>query len=193
MFSTQEVVDALKGATFDRESIQGLSHCQLLETKARQLGFESYHHFRTWLTDSSAELLEEYSLGLMRKICELRLPTLDCAYYEFMMLPNQGVGFYSYFIGWDKHAQEVRVPRPLHGLPTAIGLRKLAKHPIYVIESSKELVAWQWNWHATALMPKALAKEAFPHCFNKRHLVDANPPLHLINGEDLHASNIAHA
>lgn len=190
MFSTQEVVDTLKDATFDQESIDGFSHCQLLEAKAKQLGFESYHQLRTWLTSTPEELLEEYSLGLMRKICAKRLPIMDSTYYEFMVLPDGGIGFYSYFIGWDNRAEEVRVPRPLHGLPTAIGLRKAIKHPIYVVESTKELSAWHWSWHATALVPEALAKDAFSHCFNKRHLVDANPPLHLIRGTDKYASNL---
>jgi len=190
MFSTQEIIGALKEASFDQESIEGLTHCQLLEARAKMLGFEGYHHLRTSLMSVPGELFEHLSLALMRKICSQRLPTLDCAYYEFMVLPDKGIGFYSYFIGWDCRAEEVRVPRPLVGLPTAIGLREIAEHTIYVVESMKEISAWQASWRATALVPEALAKEAFPRCFNKEHFVDANPPLHRIRSTRKYESNI---
>lgn len=190
MFSTQEVVNTVKKAIFDQELVDDLSHCQLLDAKAKQLGLKSYHHLRTWLEGTPDELIEDCLLGLMKKICAMRLPSKQCAYYEFMMLPDGGIGYYSCFIGWDKHADDVRVPRPLHGLPTTIGLRKLAKHPIYVIESAKELSAWQWSWRATALIPEALAKETFPRSFNKEHLIDSNPPLHRVRSTSRYANNI---
>ncbi|MGN6739116.1 hypothetical protein [Dyella sp.] len=191
MFSTHEVIDALKEASFDQEPIEGLTHCQLLEGRAKELGFESYHHLRTLLMSVPEELFEHFSLALMRKICSRRMPTLDCAYYEFIVLPDRGIGFYSHFIGWDRLAEEVRVPRPLVGRPTASGLRGVADHPIYVLESTKEVSAWQASWRTTALMPEALARETFSRSFNKEHLVDANPPLHLIRRPGKYVSNIA--
>jgi len=180
MFSVQEVVDAIKTAAFDTPKTQTLTYCQALEAKSKQIGFESFHDLRAWLTSTPDELIGDYSLSLMRKLCAQRLPMQSCPYYEFMSFPDETIGFYSYWIGWDREAREVRVPRPLRGKETASRLRKISEHPIYTIESSKELSAWLWSWRRTALIPEDLARSRFPECFNKDHLVDKNPPLHKV-------------
>jgi hypothetical protein len=189
MFSTQEVVSAVKNLTIADCGLDDLSHCQLLEAKARKLGFESFHHLRTWLSSTPSDRIGNYSLALMRKICAMRLPTLQCSYYEFMILPNNGVGYYSCWIGWDRCGEEVRVPRPLAGLSTVYGLRKIAEHPIHVVESVKELGAWRYNWLSTALVPEELAKSNFPMAFNKQMLVEQSPTLDKIRSSG-YQSNI---
>jgi hypothetical protein len=112
----------------------------------------------------------------MRQISLRRIPSLDCTYFEFMAT-GRHFGFCSYWIGWDKRGEEVRVPRPLIGAETAPSLRKMATHPIYVVESDKELLAWRYNWLSTALIPEQLAKRFFPFAFNKDFMVEKNPPL----------------
>jgi hypothetical protein len=192
MFQSQEIFDAVKSLAAN-DPINGFSHCQILEIKVRQLGFQSFHHMRETLKHLSPSVFSTVSISLMRKICEKRLPTLDCAYFEFMMLPKQGVGFYSKWAGWDRHGDEVRVPRPLDGVPTAQGLRKLADYPIYVLESSKEITAWRYNWKATALIPDSLARETFPLSFSKYLMVDKNPPMDLVRkkSRQTYENNIA--
>lgn len=167
MFKYDEILKAVKSLAAN-DPIGGFSHCQILEIKIRQLGFQSAHHMRETLKHLSPARFPSVSVSLMRKICERRLPSLDCEYFEFMMLPKGGVGFYSEWAGWDRNGDEVRVPRPLDGISTTQGLRKLAKYPIYVAESQKEVTAWRYNWQSTTLIPGQLARETFPLSFSKR-------------------------
>jgi len=192
MFQYDEILKAVKSLAAN-DPVAGFSHCQIQEIKVRQLGFQSAHHMRETLKHLNPASFPSVSVSLMRKICERRLPSLDCEYFEFMMLPKGGVGFYSEWAGWDRFGDEVRVPRPLDGIPTVQGLRKLAKYPIYVVESQKELTAWRYNWQATALIPGQLARETFPLSFNKRLLVDSNPPMDLVKAKSrgMYNGNIA--
>ncbi|WZB69464.1 hypothetical protein WJ968_24595 [Achromobacter xylosoxidans] len=96
-------------------------------------------------------------------------------YFEFVPLPD-GIGYHSYWIGWDSAGKEVRVPRPLDGKSSVKGLREIAKHPVYVIESDLELVVWQHVWKSSAYLPETLARRSFPRCFDKRHLVADSLP-----------------
>lgn len=176
MFQYKEVLGAFKdmvGGSADAAE----SHCKMLEIRARELGFQGYHHLRTTLAGTPTDKFGEVSLRLMRSICERRIPTLNCAYFEFHVLPGRRTGFYSHWIGWDKNGDEVRVPRPLHGKSTAHGLRRATPQPIYVLESAKEILAWKYNWGSTGLIPEAIAQESFPLSFNKKWLVAANPPI----------------
>ena len=193
MFALQEVIDAVKDlASADLKS--DLSHCQLLNARVRELGYQSFHHFRETLRHIPPDRFGNVSLQLMRQVCAARIPTLDCAYYEFQVLPRHGVGFYSHWIGWDKHGDEVRVPRPLIGTPTASGLRRIADYPIYVVESEKELLVWKDIWRSTALVPENIAKSSFPLAFKKEHLVEKNPPLERIRAQvNQYGNNIAYA
>jgi hypothetical protein len=180
VFSYQDVVNGLKSLSEAVDTPANLSHCQALEFQARKLGFKSFHHFRESLNGIPQDSFAAISLGLMRRICEKRLPSLNnSSYYEFVPLPN-GVGYYSHWIGWDKFGEEVRVPRPLEGKTSVKKMREAVEHPIYVLESERELIAWQAVWRSTAYVPEELAKANFPKSFNKQHLVSENPPLDLI-------------
>lgn len=178
MFNFKEVVKAIKKQRDDADA--SASHCQLVETRAKALGFQSYHHLRETLKRLPSDEFGNISLKILRKLCSERIPTLDCPYFEFHALPKNKTGFYSHWIGWNKKGEEVRVPRPLEGPETARGLRDLSRTPIYVVETSNEVLAWRYNWHATALIPEHLAREFFGSTFNRSHLVEANPPIDLI-------------
>jgi len=175
MFLAEDLFAAVKqlaSAEVDGE----FSHCQRLEIVARQLGFDGFQHLRQTMLHTPPDQLGHQSLALMRRICERRLPVRGMAYFELMVLPRGGLGYYSQWIGWDRRGDEVRVPRPLNGHGTAVKLRQVTDHPIYVVESEKELTAWRHIWSATALVPEALARHSFPMMFNKAHLVERNPP-----------------
>jgi hypothetical protein len=174
MFQVSELIDAVKNlASTDLE--YGRSHCQALDFHAKQLGFHSFHHLTRSLKRLPSDRIGTISVKLMRQISLRRIPSLDFTYFEFMATGGD-FGFYSYWIGWDKRGQEVRVPRPLTGAEIAASLRKMAAYPIYVVESDKELLAWRYNWLSTALIPEHLAKRFFPFAFNKDFMVEKNPP-----------------
>jgi hypothetical protein len=191
MFQYQDVVDAFKGLTSVPIN-PGYSHCQLLDFYAKRLDYQSYDHLRKSLKNLPSNQFGKVSLKLMQKICRSRLPTQDCPYFEFKVLPNNQIGFYSEWIGWDKKGDEVRAPRALDGVSTAKGLRELVNYPIYVVESPKEVTAWRYNWHSTMLIPNDLAREFFPLSFNKSILVEENPPMALVEAKaNRYANNIA--
>ncbi len=182
MFQFQEVVNAVRDLTSTEVNVDK-SHCQLLEIRAKQLGYQSYHHLRESLKHLPTDQFGKISLKLMRQICADRIPSRDVPYFEFQVLPKKKIGFYSHWIGWDKHGDEVRIPRPLEGSSTAAGLRDLSKTPIYVVESPKEVLAWRHIWGATALIPSELAEEFFAFTFNKRFLVEKDPPMDLVRAK----------
>lgn len=176
MFNYKHVIDSVKALAFNCKTDNKLSHCQLLDFQAKRLGFQSYHHLRETLRHLPQDSFAGLSIGLMRRICEMRVPRARSnAYFEFLPLPN-GVGYYSYWIGWDTNGEEVRVPRPLDGRSAVNRLREIVNYPIYVIESDSELAAWQHVWKSTAYIPEELARKHFPKCFNKRHLIADPPP-----------------
>jgi hypothetical protein len=112
----------------------------------------------------------------MRKICERRLPSLDCDYCSFTAFSTWSLGYYSHWIGWDKEGREVREASPLDGLRTTENHRKFMEYPVYVIETAKELAAWQFHWHAAAIIPEPLARQFLTFAFNRDHLVAATSP-----------------
>lgn len=190
MFTFKTVLSAFKSHQSDSDP--DLRHCKLLEARARSLGFESYHHFQTYLHGLPPDQFGKVSLKVMRLICERRLPQQDCAYYEFRVLPKHGIGYYSHWIGWDDQGEEVRTPRPLESMGTTRGLGGAMKDPVYVVESPEELHAWQYIWRSVALIPEPLAKEFFSRFFDKEKLVSPNPPMDLVErNTDKHTNNFA--
>lgn len=180
MFQYADVVNGLKSLTTALDTPTGLSRCQRLEFQARALGFQNYHHFRRTLSQLPTDSLAAVSLGLMRRICEKRLPqSPNSRYYEFVPLPR-GMGYYSRWIGWDENGHEVREPRPLEGVHSVEWLRGVADFPVYVVESERELIAWRQVWRSTAYLPETLARRHFSTCFDKRRLVAERPPMELI-------------
>lgn len=191
MFQYADVLSGLKSLSTAPDSPPDLSHCQRLNFQARSLGFQSYDHFRRTLRRVPTDSFPAVSLGLMRRVCEKRLPqSSDCYYYEFVPLPS-GMGYYSHWIGWDRSGNEVREPRPLNGLRSVERLRKVVDFPVYVIESERELVAWQHVWRSTAYLPEELAKQHFARCFDKRRLVVENLPLGAVLQRDAYSNNFA--
>ncbi|OYQ23351.1 hypothetical protein [Pseudomonas mandelii] len=87
------------------------------------------------------------------------------------------LGYDSYFIGWDKHGNEVRVPRLGHDKLAITDFRTYFELPLYVIETSRELLSWQFGWGSFAAIPEGVAREHFPSLFNKKHLVVEDPPI----------------
>jgi hypothetical protein len=61
--------------------------------------------------------------------------------------------------------------------------RGFLSYPVYVIESAKELFAWQFKWLAGAVMPEALAREFFPFFFHQEWKVSKNPPMHSVRAQ----------
>lgn len=182
-FTYKQVIDSFKSPASIDDGLLEFSHCQRLNIKARQLGFQSYVHLRKTLKQLPQDSFASVSLRLMRRICEQKLPTRECRYFEFVPLPK-GIGYYSEWIGWDKNGSEVRVPRPLHGMPSVNGLRKAVDFPVYVVESDNEIYAWQNIWKSTAYIPEDLAKRYFARYFNKQHLVEVDLPLERVTGKN---------
>jgi len=185
MFNRKQLLIAFKSFADSEVAPAGLGHCQRLNFHAKRLGFHSYHHFSETLKAPSARILGEVSIQLLERVCATKEPFRDdCAYYEFIPMDGQ-IGFYSYWIGWDAHGEEVRVPRPLNGKLSVPRLRKKASHPIYVVESERELLAWRAGWNSRAYVPEDLAKENFASLFDRSHLIAADPPLDLIRQKGL--------
>lgn len=113
MFQASEVIDAVKSLAASDVTPER-SHCQMLDFYAKQLGYESFHHFRQFLERLPSDRLGGASLRLMRHICASRTPTLNCAYFEFMELGGGDFAYYSRWLGWDKEGEEVRVPEAVY-------------------------------------------------------------------------------
>ncbi|MGU5759303.1 hypothetical protein [Aeromonas caviae] len=64
------------------------------------------------------------------------------------------------------------------------GLRKQVDSPIYVLESTKEILAWMFGWKGMAYIPESIARKYFAFHFNKNHLVDKNPNMPLVREQD---------
>ena len=181
MFKYQDLTDGLKSLSSAEDTPKGLKHCHAINFQAKTLGFRDYYDFQQTLKKTPIDELAGLSIGLMRRICEKRLPRLqDCPYFEFVSLPNNGVGYYSHWVGWDANGDEVRVPRPLIGLSSVQGMRKAVDYPVYVVESERELTAWQQWWRSTVYVPEALARTHFTRFFEKKSRVVANPPMDLV-------------
>lgn len=179
MFQCQDIFDALKDLA-SNDVKEGQSHCQMVEFHSRRLGFQSYHHLRETLKNLPSDRFDKISLKLMRKVCLTRIPLPGSIYYEFHIFSITEYGFYSRWIGWDKLGKEVRAPRLLLGDPSVVNLRAISNLPVYVIGSSREMLAWRFNWRGIAYVPESFAKEAFPSAFSKESLVEKDPPMDLV-------------
>jgi hypothetical protein len=157
-----------------------LKHTQYLNYCAQLLGYTDYNHFKGCLDSAPSDRLGDYHTSLMKKICALRVPKEGVEHVRLSDYNGRSISFDSYFIGWDKHGNEVRVPETGHCSPAITDFRTFFDRPLYVIETEAELLAWQWNWGSFAAVPVAMAKSHFPSLFNKKHLVVENPPLELI-------------
>ena len=179
MFNSHQLIRALKSLAYADDSLSDLSQCQRLHYHARRLGFQNFEHYRRSLRNAPEESLEKLSTRLMERVCATKLPSVDGPYVELTPVPD-GISYYSYWIGWDKDGEEVRAPRPIDAQHSVPKLRKLLDHPIYVVESPRELLVWQYLWKSTAYLPEELAREFFPSLFNVNSRVDSNVPQELI-------------
>lgn len=157
-----------------------LKHAQYLNYCARHLGYKNYHHFKGCLETAPSDRLGDFYTTLMKKICALRVPEQGVEHVRFSHFDGKAISYDSYFIGWDKLGNEVRVPDPGHEQLAIIDFREIMDVPLYVIETQAELIAWGWGWGSFAAVPLALAKSNFPSLFNKHHLVVANPSMKAI-------------
>lgn len=114
MFDFACVTDAVR--SMEMETIpDGLSRCQQLEFKAKCLGFQSWNHLRDTLrNEPDKERFEQISTKLMLRICEVRVPSRDVIGVQLTGLPDGGIAFYSYWVGYDQSGGEIRIPRPLY-------------------------------------------------------------------------------
>lgn len=189
MFDLAYVTDAIRSMELDSVP-KDLPYCQKLELKAKHLGFQNWNHLLNTLRhEPDPARLETCTMRLMKKVCGMRLPRRDKACVQFTVLPDGGIGHYSYWIGWDDDGDEVRVPRSIDGREQARKLRKLQSAPIFVIENERELLAWLFDWTSTAIMAPSLAKHFFPSSFSKNHLVSNDPPMDVIKAK--YAANIS--
>lgn len=171
MFTFKDVIDQFKCSTLTSTTESELRHCQILDLRAKSLGFRDYFDLRSQLKDAPSADLERVSLKLMRGICATRVPpTEEFAYFELQLLPT-GMGYYSQWIGWDKYGNEVRVPRPLSAKTSVTKLRNLASSPVYVIESEPEFFAWRTMWKSTAYVREDIARVRLPSLFGKSHMI----------------------
>lgn len=110
-----------------------------------------------------------------------RLPSLDGPYLYFEAHKDGSFGYYSHWIGFDKEGREVRVGSPLDAT-RAIEFREFLPHPVYVVESNREWIDWQYRWRAGALLPEALARERFQSFFERKSLAVKDPPMDKVAG-----------
>lgn len=177
-FSTASILSTFK--SMEVANAPKLKHTQYLNYCAQLLGYSDYNHFKGCLESAPSDRIGDFHTALMKKICALRVPKEDVDHVRFSHFDGTSIGFDSYFIGWDKRGNEVRVPRTGHCKLAIIDFRTYLDHPLYVIETEAEFSAWQWNWGSFAAVPVAMAKAHFGSIFNKQHLVVENPPLDLI-------------
>jgi hypothetical protein len=179
MFNAQQILDSVKSMKV-AGSHTDLSHCQYLRHSARLLGFPSYEALKAYLESPPLDRAGKIYTGLMRKICSVRLPSIEKSYIRMTSYDDLSIGYDSYWIGWDRCGREVRVPREGFDKDSVINFRGFVQNPIYVVESERELWAWQFLWRSDAAIPVGLAKAHFGSFFNKKHLVAADPPIELI-------------
>lgn len=172
MYTSNQLIRALKSLAEADTAQSDQGHCQRLHYHARRLGFQSFEHYRRWVKSAPQESLGNLSTKLMERVCATRLPSLEAPYVELTPVPD-GMSYYSYWVGWDSHGNEVRVPRPLDAQHSIPRLRKLVDYPIYVVESARELLAWQYQWKSAAYLPEELARQFFPSLW-KDQQVDPN-------------------
>lgn len=158
-----------------------LKHTQYLNYLAKRLGYHDYNHFKGCVRTAPSDRIGDFYLGLMQKICALRLPKEGVDHVRLNDCTWTSVGFDSYFIGWDKRGREVRVPTPGHGVFSAMDFRNVFDEPLYVIETEAEFHAWQLKWGSFALVPVAMAKSRFPSLFNQQSKVVEAPRSRKLN------------
>lgn len=166
--------------TFKETKVAGapqLKHSQYLNYLAKRLGYQDYNHFKGCVKTAPSDRIGDFYLGLMQRLCALRLPKEDVDHVRLNDCTWTSVGFDSYFIGWDKRGREVRVPTPGHGRLSAMDFREIFDEPLYVIETEAEFHAWQLKWGSFALVPVAMAKSRFPSLFNQQSRVVEDPPI----------------
>lgn len=179
MYSRNQLICALKNLACTDDSLPNKSYNQLLIYHAQRLGFQSYEHYRRWVSSAPETALGNLSTRLMAHVCATKLPSFNEPYYEFISIPN-GLSFYSHWIGYDNNGYEVRVPRPLDGQYSVPAVRKLLNRPIYVVEHGLELLSWQYKWKATAYIADRVARKYLSSFFAKDHLVDHDVPKDLV-------------
>lgn len=179
IFNAQQILDSVKSMKV-ANSPADLSHCQYLHHNAQLLGFPSYEALKTYLESPPLDRVGKIHTGLMRKICSVRLPSIDNSYIRMISYDDLSIGYDSYWIGWDRFGREVRVPREGFDKDSVINFRSVVRNPVYVVESERELLTWQFLWRSDAAIPAELAKARFRSLFNKKHLVVADPPIDLI-------------
>ncbi|WP_095112946.1 hypothetical protein [Pseudomonas sp. Irchel 3H7] len=176
MFNTKTILDAFKSMEII-DAPENLCHTQYLEYCAKLLGYTSYKHFKSYLESPPEDRIGDVHTGLMRKICSMRTPKPDVSHVRLKSYRDMSIGYDSYFIGWDKRGNEVRVPTLGHDRLSITDFRSYFEVPLYVIETSNELLSWQFKWGSFAAVPEGLAREHFPSLFNKKHLVVEDPPI----------------
>ena len=179
MYNRNQLLRAFKSLAHADDSQADQGHCQRLHYHAQRLGFQNFEHYRRWLKTAPETSLANISTRLMERVCATRMPSLDEPYVEFTPVLD-GISYYSCWIGWDSNGDDVRGPRPLDAKRSVPLMRKKNEHPVYVVESPRELLAWQYRWKAMAYLPEALARAFFPSFFGKG-LVDPNVSPELVS------------
>lgn len=183
MFDSKLLLSAFKSLAMSEAAPPELGHCQRLNFQAQSLGYNDYHHVLRLFKKPTESTLNSLPIRLLKRVCAQQLPSRrDCAYVELYALGSK-IGFYSYWIGWDKNGDEVREPRRLDGQGTVTGLRSQSESPIYVIERDTELLAWRADWGSTAIVPEDLAKQHFASLFDRDHMVACEPPMDLVRAK----------
>ncbi|WP_350025391.1 hypothetical protein [Pseudomonas fulva] len=174
-FTAESIIE-----TFKETEVAGapkLKHTQYLNYLAKRLGYQSFKHFTQCVETAPSDRLGDYYTGLMKKICGVRVPKQDIGHIRLSHFDGKSISYDSYFIGWDEHGREVRMPSADHGRLAIMDFREIFDLPLYVIETQAEFIAWQWNWASFAVAPPELVRANFPSLFNQRDRVVENPPM----------------
>lgn len=177
-FNAKSILETFKNT--EVADVPKLKHTQYLHFLARRLGYEDYGHFKSCVENAPSDRIGDFYTTLMKKICAVRVPNEDVEHVCFSHFDGKSISYDSYFIGWDKHGNEVRAPDADHDKLAIMDFRTIFDEPLYLIETDAELLAWQWNWGSFAAVPVAMAKKHFPSLFLKEHLVVADPPIEKI-------------
>ncbi|MGK7896446.1 MAG: hypothetical protein AB4372_23220 [Xenococcus sp. (in: cyanobacteria)] len=181
MLSYEECLDYLKLLT-KLSNYENKTYCQKLDIISRKFGFNNYYEFKNTLEKLPSERFFKVSSELIKEYCLIATPDPNNQYYFFTALNSKEFSYYSYWIGFDKFGEEVRVPRLINPEQVINIFRDSSNSPspIYIIENNKQLLCWWSNWYGKALITKELAEAVFPSFFNKEWRICKNVDTELI-------------
>ncbi|MEZ8151225.1 hypothetical protein ACED23_09100 [Vibrio splendidus] len=161
-----------------RNPFVGLSHCQNMDRHIQNLGYQSRHHMKTYLSSQTTEGNHIFT-DLMKQICATRLPSSNLK-YGMLNFVNFDTGYITHygdsirvhdiFIGLDSKFYDVRVPSG------DVDVKRVVPHyrmevPVYIIESINELKTWEKSKWGCAIVSFELIESYYSVFFARKKQV----------------------